>query len=137
MTGWMKALAAIALLALAGCTNLDPQELIPGKWKASITDAGQTTDIELTLRLISMEIEGEFTPVTETGGGVKSGVALRILRTRLDGQKLFFTVPLSGNVDDKSLVFELTLSPGRLDGFVHRRASGSQSVPVTFIKEKG
>jgi hypothetical protein len=135
MTGGLKVVAFIALLTLAGCKPTVSDLALNGKWRGDIKADGRITPVGLNLRLISEQLEGEFNLLDQNGATLPNA-AYRILRTRVEGQKIFFTVPLSGKVEDDSLVLELTLSPNRLDGVVHKRASGSPQIPVTFLKEE-
>lgn len=134
--GMAGLIAGLALLALAGCNPVLSDAAVNGKWKGNIAAGDRNSDVEINLRLISMQLEGEFTPLGDAFSGIKAGENFRILRTRVEGSKLFFTVPLSGKVDDKSLVFELTLTPNRLEGIVHQRAPGSPEIQVTFTREE-
>jgi hypothetical protein len=106
--------------------------LLQGKWIGSLTERGKTVDIVLELTADGDTVKGSFKIESETGQDVKKGAVFGIVRPEIASNRLKFTVPIGGKMDDDAVVFELDIQKDQLTGSCQEMRKGSQKLPVTF-----
>ena len=92
--------------------------------------------MELSFRDRDGEIEGTFTVLSETGEDVDKGMAFEIVQAERSCRNLRFIVPITGEVDDDAILFELMLEEDRLKGHGRELREGSDNLPITFTKQE-
>jgi len=132
----IRKLAIILILMGVSCTNQSSEDLLSGKWQGYVTERGKSTLVELNLRSAGGNIEGTFTILSETGEDIEKGMSFNIVHSELSGNILKFVVPVTGEVDDDAIAFELLLETDRLKGSGRELRKGSKSLPITFTKQK-
>ncbi len=120
------------VLVAGGCVN---RSGLAGKWQGYVTENDKSTLVQLELRGHGDSIEGTFTILGDTGQDIAKGRSFEIVDTRRCDNKVEFIVPISGEVDDDAVAFELNISKERLTGYGHELAEGSANIPVTLIKQ--
>ena len=124
------------VLWVCGCANSYCKVGFDGKWHGYITENNRSTPVELNLQTVADSFEGTFTILSDTGQDLKKGASFQIVRAKRCGGRVQFVVPISGEIDDDAIVFDLNIEKNRLTGFGREMAKGSQVIPVTFTRQK-
>ncbi|MBN1550771.1 hypothetical protein JW979_04860 [bacterium] len=139
---------AIVLLFVffSGCGDGNIKARLEGVWTATITEGEQSTDVKLMINVTApekgnnksdkSEITGTFTILNNVGKDIPINKPIEIKEVELLNRRLRFTVPVTGNIDGDSLVFELILQSGRMSGSVREFREGQSDIRVVFIREK-
>jgi len=118
------------ILCVSGCGNN-----LNGKWRGTVTEYGKSTLLELELREQQATIQGTVTILSETGEDVNKGMVFSIVQAERSGKNLKFIVPLSGQVDEDAIAFDLLIEGKNLKGHGHELRKGSNNLPITFTKK--
>ena len=113
-----------------------PGRLLQGVWQGYLIEKRKRTSVELALRVDEGNVKGIFSIMSETSEDVTKGMSFVILRPEIVGNKFKFIVPLSGKIDDDAIAFELERHNDRLVGTGQEMRESSQSLPITFTKQK-
>lgn len=136
----MKNLIGIILvstvLLASGCGKSSDGNNLYGKWRGTITEKGKSTLVELELREQKSTIEGILTILSEKGQDIEKGKVFPIVQAEHSGNNLKFIVPISGEVDDDAITFELLIKGDSLKGHGHELRKGSDNLPITFTKQE-
>jgi hypothetical protein len=136
----MKILVRILVISTfllgSSCARRSQGDNLSGTWTGYITEKGESTLVELSLREQPDIIEGKFTVLSETDEDVDKGMTLDIVCAERSGDTLKFIVPIGGEVDDDAIEFKLRVEGNHLKGQVHELREGSEWLPVTFTKQE-
>ncbi len=132
-------LALLAAATIAGCgdgkDSASDSAEVCGRWEGTITEFGKSTRVGLHIRPGGGGPTGEFSILSRTGGDIDQGQSFPLADIRESGTKLAFLVLLladSGDTDN--LLFDLELTGGKLVGHARENRSGSEKLPVTFVR---
>jgi len=133
----IEIMLVLTILWASGCGKSSEGYNLDGKWRGTITEKGESTLVELELRVKQATIEGTFTILSETGEDVDKGMAFPMVQAERSGNNLKFIVPVfEGQVDDDAIAFELLIEGKNLKGHGHELREGSDNLPVTFTKQE-
>jgi len=92
--------------------------------------------VELELREAGGALEGDFKIVGETGtDDITEGMDFEIVQVERIGDRLKFIVPLTGEVDDDAISFDLTVKGDTMTGFAKELNPSCEKIPITFTKQ--
>ena len=140
---WLLIISIIVVFFFAGCKAEETEEVgkeevvdnVNGTWNGQITENDKSTLVQVVLRDQQGSVEGEFIVLSETGQDIDEGMTFQIVQTEYISNKLKFIVPITGEVDDDALAFELLINGDCLKGDVYELREGSEKIPITFIKQ--
>ncbi len=131
-------LGVVFLVAIAGLLSCGsrPAGSAPSEvWRGSITERGKSVPVELELREADGALEGDFKILGETGtDDIAQGMAFEIVQAERIGDRCKFIVPLTGEVDDDVIAFDLIVKGGTMTGLAKELRPGSEEIPITFTK---
>ncbi len=116
-----------------GCAN---NAELAGRWRGFVVAEGKPTLVELNLRAVNNRIEGTFVIINETRDSRSIVGSYEIVSVSRSGNKLNFTVPITGKVDDNAIAFELELDKGDLIGQGHELRKDSQPLSAAFRRRE-
>ncbi|MFC2172582.1 hypothetical protein ACFLU6_08125 [Acidobacteriota bacterium] len=128
----------VTISFLASCSVKETEEPVPkfdGQWRTDIKEGGKVTPVELSITTSSGAVKGKFTVLGATGGDVAKGKSFDIANPEITGDKLTFTVPISGKVDEDSIRFTFRYIDDRLIGGGREIREGSKAINVTFSRK--
>ncbi len=126
-----------AMMWVSGCGPLPGGGALNGVWRGTVTEKGKTVSVELEIFEQRGMLKGGFKIASETGSNdFTKGMAFEIVQAEHVGNHFKFIVPFSGEVDNDSVVFDLTIEGNKLTGFGKERHPRSEKIPVVFTKHR-
>jgi hypothetical protein len=88
--------------------------------------------VGIALELKGDPLEGTFTILTDPGHEVKKGQIFPLLDVRAEGDRVTFTLAITGKVDGDASLWDLRVAGDRLAGTLRENREGRKPVAVEF-----
>jgi len=120
-----------------GCSQEPPNTNFRGVWQGTIAEGDQSAEFELALYIDEDKnvLKGIFNIIRKNGESSDKTASLEIVNAETIGNTLKFVVPMTGKIDDESLIMSLTLRTNQLEGIYQRKKSGSKIINITLTRK--
>ena len=129
---------ALLVIVSVGCSKEPPNTNFRGIWQGTITEGDQSGEFELALYIDEDKnlLKGIFNSTRKNGESSDQAASLEIVNVETLGNTLKFVVPMTGKIDDESLIMSLELRKNnQLEGIYQRNRSDGKIINITLTRK--
>ncbi len=123
----MWTMLMVSVFLLVGCGG----DIVDGTYRGKVIEGDKVHEMELVLS----GREGTLTLLSSGGPDAGEGDSWKLRDVKIQDGRVTFLVPMSGEVDDDSLLFDLKIEGDRLVGTGRERRAQAEDLPATFHKQ--
>jgi hypothetical protein len=110
----------------------DTPKNFQGLWSGAIADEHGTVDVLLELKIDESKLKGTFKMLNAPG--IEITMSIDIVDVEIDGNKIKFIIPITGEIDSDALEVEAELKNNRLEGSLKEMREGTDQILFVLTK---